>query len=69
MYPLHPKTLMKTIGIALALAATLHAPPAAEVVQIGDFAPEIEGEWYLSEANTLGALRGRVVLLDFWRTW
>lgn len=60
---------MKTLGLALALFAALPAAPAAEVIQVGDLAPEIGGEWYLSEANTLGALRGRVVLLDFWRTW
>lgn len=60
---------MKTLGLALALAATLHAPPVAEIVQVGDMAPEIGGEWFLSETHTLGALRGRVVLIDFWRTW
>ena len=60
---------MKTIGLALTLAAVLSAPPQAEIIQVGDLAPEIGGEWYLSEAQTLGALRGRVVLLDFWRTW
>ncbi|HIG10174.1 MAG: hypothetical protein ABGY71_14375 [bacterium] len=60
---------MKLISLSLALAATLQPAPVAEIVQVGDLAPEIEGEWFLSEANTLGALRGRVVLLDFWRTW
>jgi len=60
---------MKLLGLVLALTALVSAPPAVEVVKVGDIAPEIEGEWFLSESNTLGALRGRVVLLDFWRTW
>lgn len=59
---------MKLLGMALALGA-LFAIPAAPTVKVGDLAPEIEGEWYLSEANTLAEVRGRVVLLDFWRTW
>ncbi|MCB9916330.1 MAG: hypothetical protein H6828_14475 [Planctomycetes bacterium] len=60
---------MKTLGLALVVTAALNVAPAPPVVQVGDLAPEIEAEWYLSEANSLGALRGRVVLIDFWRTW
>jgi len=62
-------TNMKTIGLALALVAMLFAPPVAETAKVGDIAPEFGGEWYLSETHTLAALRGRVVLIDFWRTW
>ena len=59
---------MKILAMSLALTTLLAGPPAPKV-QVGDLAPEIFGEWYLSEANSLEAVRGRVVLLDFWRTW
>ncbi|MFT7670842.1 MAG: hypothetical protein ACI8X5_003555 [Planctomycetota bacterium] len=59
---------MKILGLALA-AAAVFAPMGADSVKIGDLAPEIYGEWFLSESSTLEALRGQVVLVDFWRTW
>ena len=47
---------------ARALAASAHVPA---------FAPEIDGivDWIDQKPVTLEALRGRVVLLDFWATW
>jgi hypothetical protein len=59
---------MKLLGLALALGAVLSGPRAAKV-EVGDLAPEIYGEWYLSDASSLEEVRGRVILLDFWRTW
>jgi hypothetical protein len=41
-------------------------------VEIGQEAPDFEiAEWrnFPEGASTLADLRGRVVLLDFWRTW
>lgn len=65
---------MKALAIVLACAGSLYAlprltPNMAEVVQVGDVAPEVGGEWLQSEVNSLAACRGRVVLIEFWRTW
>jgi len=59
---------MKLLGLALA-AATLAVAPGPQTVQVGDLAPEVGGEWYLTKAQSLADVRGRVVLIDFWRTW
>jgi hypothetical protein len=57
-------------GLALALLlglAALGVPPAGALVQVGQPAPEIAGpSWINSEPLTLSALRGRVVLVEFW---
>jgi thiol-disulfide isomerase/thioredoxin len=43
---------------------------ARQVSLLGAEAPEISvQEWLKGEAATLAALRGRVVLLEFWATW
>ncbi len=67
---------MKTLVLATALAglSSLGAVGLAtgsrmETVQVGDPAPEVGGEWLQSEASSLAELRGRVVLIEFWRTW
>ena len=59
---------MKLMLTMAALAALSLAPPP-DVVQVGDLGPEVGGEWFLSKASSLEDVRGRVVLLDFWRTW
>jgi len=55
-------------------ALALAAPAALAQVPVGSQAPDIEiAEWTNRPAtatgDTLGDLRGRVVLLKFWRTW
>ena len=60
---------MNTLTTALALGGALMVGPRIDVVKGGDIAPEIEGEWLQSEVNSLAACRGRVVLIEFWRTW
>ncbi len=59
---------MNSFVLALGLAAML-APVAPEKLKVGDIAPDFEGEWFQSAAESLGDLRGRVVLVEFWRTW
>lgn len=43
---------------------------ARQVALLGTEAPEISvRDWIMGEPATLGSLRGRVVLLEFWATW
>ena len=46
------------------------AAPAADVgLDIGNLAPEIEGEDLKGAAFKLSDYRGKVVVLDFWGDW
>ena len=61
---------MKLLALPLALSAlALASPPGNERVKVGDPAPELGGEWLQSATESLAELRGRVVLIEFWRTW
>jgi hypothetical protein len=54
------------LGLAAALALAL-APPAPGQPQPGAVAPDITGApWINSAPLTIGGLRGRVVLVEFW---
>jgi len=54
------------LGLAVALALAL-APPAPGQPQPGAVAPDITGApWINSAPLTIGGLRGRVVLVEFW---
>ena len=60
---------MRWLAVLLLGAAFLTIATAvdAEVVAPGKAAPEIAaGAWINSEPLTMRALRGRVVLVDFW---
>jgi hypothetical protein len=59
---------MNSLVLALGMGALL-APVAQEKLHVGDIAPNIEGEWFQSAEESLAEMRGRVVLVDFWRTW
>lgn len=59
---------------ALLAALALAAPSAVAQVPIGTQAPDFEiAEWHnrpaTASGDSLADLRGRVVLLKFWRTW
>ena len=58
------------IGLALvlaALAAGVVLPAGAQVPRAGRAAPEVSGgPWINSAPLSLAALRGRVVLVEFW---
>jgi hypothetical protein len=60
---------MKTFILSTALVSALIGLKGNHTVQVGDIAPEIGGEWSQSEVNSLAACRGRVTLIEFWRTW
>ncbi len=56
-----------SLALALALVIRPAASVAGEMPQPGTPAPEIAGgPWINSSPLTLEALRGRVVLIDFW---
>jgi hypothetical protein len=53
------------VGLALTLAVTGAAP--AQALRLGEPAPEVTGgPWINSAPLTMAALRGRVVLVEFW---
>jgi thiol-disulfide isomerase/thioredoxin len=53
--------------LSLAAALAPAVPTVAQTVRIGQPAPEITGQrWINSGPLSLAALRGRVVLVDFW---
>lgn len=63
-------TAMRTrLGLVLVVAALAAAglPASAQVPRVGSAAPEVTGgPWINSPALSLAALRGRVVLVEFW---
>ena len=60
--------LALSVGVLLAAAPWLAgAPVSAQPPRSGASAPEIDGtSWINSARLTLAALRGRVVLVEFW---
>jgi hypothetical protein len=58
----------RILSLALVVAlALLAAPPSPAQPKSGAAAPEITGSsWINSEPLTIGGLRGRVVLVEFW---
>jgi cytochrome c biogenesis protein CcmG/thiol:disulfide interchange protein DsbE len=65
----------RILGLLLALAGGVacagpRAAPQEGAAVIGQFAPTLQLEWLDGSApGGLESLRGRVVLLEFWRTW
>jgi hypothetical protein len=52
---------------AVAVALAVAAVSRADVVAPGKTAPELaQGAWINSQPLTMAALKGRVVLVDFW---
>lgn len=51
----------------LVLGVAGAAPAAGQALRVGQAAPEIAGQpWINSAPLTLGGLRGRAVLVEFW---
>lgn len=64
------RSVVLAAGWMLAVAATRASGLAPYVVGIGDIAPEAAGIVLQGPVGTkLSALRGRVVIVDFWATW
>lgn len=64
-------TLLSTLLVAAGIACGFASAPRGGA-SVGQEAPDFEiTEWrnFPEGASTLADLRGRVVLLDFWRTW
>jgi hypothetical protein len=60
-------TLLTLIAAVAGLATLGPTQGAERAIRIGQLAPEITGgPWVNSEPLTLGALRGRVVFVEFW---
>jgi hypothetical protein len=56
-----------TLSAGLALVLLVTGLAAGQALRAGQGAPEIAGErWINSEPLTTSALRGRVVLVEFW---
>lgn len=60
---------MRLRWMALLFGVAAVAPPGRGAVSVGDEAPEIEvSEWINSRPTEWKKLRGRAVLVEFWRT-
>lgn len=59
---------MFRLALAASLGLMLSAPAPAQVGR-GETAPNFEAEFLGLDAHSLADLKGRVVLLEFWRTW
>ena len=56
-----------SVGLVLALSLWAALPPAGMAVANGKAAPDVAGEnWINSKPLTIGELKGRVVLVEFW---
>jgi hypothetical protein len=62
--------MLLAAAATLALAGLGPTPARAEA-KVGDAAPDLSGRWYNSPsaAGSLSDLKGRVVILEFMRTW
>lgn len=60
--------LLLTTAMPAARADDANSSPAIRLAQTGNKAPEFTGlsNWFNSEPLTISALRGKVVLVDFW---
>jgi hypothetical protein len=61
--------MSRSLALIALLTATALAPSAAagQALRLGAPAPEVSGHsWINSEPLTMPALRGRVVLVEFW---
>ncbi|MDR0544116.1 MAG: TlpA family protein disulfide reductase [Odoribacteraceae bacterium] len=63
------KKTLSLIAISLLLAGRTSAQDRDVLVKIGDGAPDFEVQLFDGEKLATRALRGRVVLLNFWATW
>jgi hypothetical protein len=53
--------------VAAGLVVLVGGGAGGQALRIGQAAPEVAGEaWINSEPLTIAALRGRVVLVEFW---
>lgn len=58
------------VGTVLAVGLFWPAPAAGQAVQLGDVFPRfVETDVMSGDTIDLAALRGKVVLIDFWATW
>ena len=56
-----------SLGLVLALSAWGAWPRAGAAITNGAVAPDVAGDhWINSKALTIGELKGRVVLVEFW---
>jgi hypothetical protein len=56
-----------SVGLGLALSVWAVWPRAGAAITNGRAAPDVAGEnWINSKPLTIGALKGRVVLVEFW---
>ena len=68
---MHTSMLRRALAAAALLSALASGPlaPEARAAGVGDNAPDFGGTWINRADTTLADLKGRVVFIEFWRTW
>ncbi len=60
---------MRALILACAMTTVVMAGDKKVVPKVGDPAPDFTGTWMAYDDTSLAELQGKLVFIEFWRTW